>query len=162
MACRCDQGVQVRRHLRTKYAFVLGTVAALGAAMAYQGSALATASGGDFIVRCFYNGNVAAMDPIIAPGSTTTDHLHVFFGNLVQGTSTFPTITSGDAGAKGTMENASGGGPQQTNCQDSADTAGYWQPAIVNRYQASPCWPNTWSGIATSSIRHPSTATMTT
>src|SRR5215472_2652357 len=131
MAGRGDQGVQLRRHLRTKFALVLGTLAVLGTAMAYQGSAVAsgTPTGGDFIIRCFYNGHTEAMDPIVEPGSTTTDHLHVFFGNDVQGTSNFPNITSGDAGAKGTMENAIGGGPQQTNCQDSADTAGYWQPA---------------------------------
>jgi hypothetical protein len=99
--------------------------------MAYQGGGALAASptGGDFIIRCFYNGNTATMDPILDPGSTTTDHQHVFFGNLLQGTSAFPTATSGDAGAKGTMEHDGSGGPQQTNCQDSSDTAGYWQPA---------------------------------
>jgi Domain of unknown function (DUF1996) len=108
----------------------LATLAALSAALAYQGGgALAAATGGDFIIRCFYNGNTAAMDPILAPGSTTTDHLHVFFGNLIQGTSSFPTVTSGDAGAKNTMENNGAGDAQATNCQDEYDTAGYWQPA---------------------------------
>ena len=56
---------------------IIGTMAVLGATMAYQGSAVAVTgpSGGDFIVRCFYNGNTAPMDPILDPGSTTTDHL---------------------------------------------------------------------------------------
>jgi uncharacterized protein DUF1996 len=83
-------------------------------------------AGGDFIVRCFFNGHTAAMDPIIDPGSSTTGHLHIFFGNLIQGTASFPTIRSGDGGASGTMEN--NGLTPQTNCQDSKDTAGYWVP----------------------------------
>lgn len=90
--------------------------------------AAGTSSGGDFIVRCFFNGNIAAMDPIMDPGSSTSDHLHVFFGNLIQGTSSFPTIKSGDGGGNGTMETGSSGLRQQTNCQDKFDTAGYWQP----------------------------------
>jgi len=55
--------------------------------------------------------------------------MHIFFGNLVQGTPAFPSITSGDGGAtRSTMETVSPGVQQQTNCQDNFDTAGYWQP----------------------------------
>jgi hypothetical protein len=95
---------------------------------ASSAQAAGTTSGGDFIVRCFFNGNTAAMDPIMDPGSSTSDHMHVFFGNLIQGTSSFPTIKSGDGGGNGTMETGSSGLRQQTNCQDEFDTAGYWQP----------------------------------
>jgi hypothetical protein len=68
------------------------------------------------------------MDPILDPGSTTTDHMHIFFGNLVQGTSSFPAIKSGDGGRPNTMETGGNGLAQATNCQDASDTAGYWQP----------------------------------
>jgi hypothetical protein len=85
-----------------------------------------TQTGGDFIVRCFFNGNVAAMDPIIEPGISNTAHLHIFFGNMIQGTSSFPSIKSGDHGGTVTMEN--NGLSPRTNCQDSQDTAGYWVP----------------------------------
>jgi len=102
--------------------------AALCGTVVHQGSAQAQATGGDFIVRCFFTGKVAAMDPILDPGVSPTAHMHIFFGNLIQGTASFPSITSGDAGRTGTMELASNGNPQATNCQDSFDTAGYWQP----------------------------------
>ena len=107
----------------------IGMAAVLCLALIHQpGSAQAAGSGGDFIVRCFFNGNVATMDPILDPGSTTTDHMHVFFGNLIQGTPSFPSIKSGDGGRPNTMELGSNGLPQATNCQDTQDTAGYWQP----------------------------------
>lgn len=117
----------MRRRFRTKFILALGMAAALCAALIHQGSAQAVSTGGDFIVRCFFTGNVAAMDPILDPGVSPTHHMHIFFGNLVQGTASFPSITSGDGGGTGTMETGSNG-PQATNCQDSFDTAGYWQP----------------------------------
>lgn len=49
------------------------------------------------------------------------------FGNMVSGTSSFPSIKSGDNGGTGvTMEN--NGLSPQTNCEDNKDTAGYWAP----------------------------------
>jgi Domain of unknown function (DUF1996) len=123
------KGDQVRRRFRTKFALALLTAAALCGTVLHQGSAQAVATGGDFIVRCFFNTKVAAMDPILDPGTSPTEHMHVFFGNLIQGTLGFPSITSGDAGRPNTMELGSNGvDPQPTNCQDSFDTAGYWQP----------------------------------
>lgn len=68
------------------------------------------------------------MDPIEAPGTVPTAHLHVFFGNMISGTTPFPTITSGDDSAitGATMEK--NGLTPHTNCQDSNDTAAYWMP----------------------------------
>jgi hypothetical protein len=82
-----------------------------------------TAPAVDFIIRCFYNGNAVTEDPIEDPGSAHTDHLHIFFGNMVSGGTagdgtTFPDIHSGDySTASDTME--SNGLSPATNCQDT-------------------------------------------
>ncbi len=122
----------------------VGMAAALSLAFSQHGSASSSAAAadnsGDFIIRCFYNGNVATEDPLDASaiadptGSSNTDHLHAFFGNMASGAAAkngstqvpFPGITSGDDGSAGTMEN--NGLSPATNCQDSKDTAGYWVP----------------------------------
>ena len=143
---------QVRNRFWTKLALVLGAAAALGIALlpqgsaqANQGSAQANTVGGDFIVRCFFTGPTQPMDPILDPGSTTTAHLHIFFGNMIQGTTSFPTIKSGDNGGSGATMESNGRSPQ-TNCQDSQDTAGYWMPAPYVNGQAytagGPCSSN--------------------
>jgi hypothetical protein len=116
----------VRKIYRPKFALALGAAGVLCAAFVPRTGAPPASGGGDFIVRCFFNGNVAEMDPILDPGSTTTAHQHIFFGNMIQGTASFPTIKSGDGGATGTMEH--NGLSTPTNCQDTMDTAGYWQP----------------------------------
>jgi hypothetical protein len=91
-----------------------------------------TALGGDFIIRCFYNGNAAPEDPIDAPGSFDADHVHIFFGNMASGAAAgdgtaFPDMQSGDySTGSDTME--SNGLSTPTNCQDTKDTAGYWVP----------------------------------
>src|SRR5215467_10313002 len=107
---------------------VLSLAGSLGAQFRSVPAAQSAAPGGVFRVRCFFDGKAAAMDPFEAPGVSPTAHLHVFFGNMVSGTSPFPSITSGDNGGTGvTMEN--NGRSRQTNCQDGKDTAGYWVPA---------------------------------
>ena len=119
---------QVRNRFRAKLALALGVAAALGVALLPSGSAQANTAGGDFIVRCFFTGQTESMDPILDPTSSNADHLHIFFGNLIQGTSMFPSITSGDnGGSSATMENNQL--TTATNCQDTEDTAGYWMPA---------------------------------
>jgi len=85
------------------------------------------------------------MDPIIDPGSTTTDHQHVFFGNMIQGTASFPAIKSGDSGGTGTREH--NGLLTPTNCQDTSDTAGYWQPEPY--LNGSPWLPGGAGGCST-------------
>ena len=137
----------MRNRSWAKLALALGVAAALGVAMVPRGGAQAKANtvGGDFIVRCFFTGPTKPMDPILAPLSSHADHLHIFFGNLIQGTSPFPSITSGDnAGTGATME--SNGLSPQTNCQDTQDTAGYWMPAPYVNGQAytagGPCSGN--------------------
>src|SRR5689334_11130711 len=76
----------------------VGTAASLTVLPGAPGALSAINGGGDFIVRCFFTGNTKPMDPIMDPGGSNADHLHIFFGNLIQGTSSFPSITSGDAG----------------------------------------------------------------
>jgi hypothetical protein len=109
---------------------VVSLAGSLGAALrvAPAARAITAGNGGDFIVRCYFNTHAVAMDPIEAPGTFPTDHLHVFFGNMFSGTSGFPSVTSGDdAGSSGaTMEND--GLSPQTNCEDKEDTAAYWMP----------------------------------
>jgi hypothetical protein len=112
--------------------------------------------GGDFIVRCFFTGQTKSMDPILAPTSVNADHLHIFFGNLIQGTSPFPSIKSGDNGGTGATMESNGKSPQ-TNCQDSQDTAGYWMPAPYINGQAytagGPCTSSNCSATTTMHLR---------
>ncbi len=107
-------------------------IAGMLAAGLVPSASLAAGGGGDFIIRCFYNGHAVTQDPIEAPGSSNTDHLHIFFGNLASGGAAgdgtaFPHIHSGDSSTSSdTMEN--NGLTPAANCQDSKDTAGYWMP----------------------------------
>ena len=85
---------------------------ALVVSLAPRGGAQTAAAGSkdDFIVRCFFNGNIATQDPIIAPTNVNTDHLHAFFGNMAGGGSAangtpFANMRAGDDGSAGTMEN---------------------------------------------------------
>ena len=174
----------MRRNLWTKSLLALGTATALCAAFAQQGAAQAArisgqsapggvrtaaarharaAAGdgfGDFIVRCFFNTNIAPEDPIEAPGSAHADHLHVFFGNLAAGGTagdgtTFPDIQSGDYSVtSATMEQNQV--KPQTNCQDTKDTAGYWVPApyMVTSARVATPWQNT-NGCTTSCTANP-------
>jgi hypothetical protein len=170
----------VRRKIWTKSVLALGTAVALCAAVAQQGAAQAARIGGqaaaggvratttarvrpasgdgsgDFIVRCFFNTNIAPQDPIEAPGNAHADHLHVFFGNLASGGAAgdgtaFPGIQSGDYSVTSdTMEQ--NGLSTPTNCQDNKDTAGYWIPApyMVTAGSGTPTpWQNT-NGCTTS------------
>jgi len=138
------KGDHVRKHLWTNSALALATAAVLCAALAQQNPAQAAkvtvrpagptaraASGdgfGDFIVRCFFNKNIAPQNPIDNPGSPHDDNLYDFFGNMAGGTSIFPGIQSGDYNVTGaTMEQNQLTTP--TNCQDTQDTAGYWVPS---------------------------------
>jgi hypothetical protein len=114
-----------------------------------------TAPAVDFIIRCFYNGNAVTEDPIEDPGSAHTDHLHIFFGNMVSGGTagdgtTFPDIHSGDySTASDTME--SNGLSPATNCQDTKDTAGYWvpEPYLVTSSGSPSVIPTLGSGCST-------------
>jgi Domain of unknown function (DUF1996) len=124
----------VRRHFRSMVAIAVGSALSLSGVLGGQGAARGADASGDFIIRCFYNGNIATEDPIEAPASFNAEHLHAFFGNMASGATAsnggaqvpFPNITSGDDGKPATME--SNGRTPATNCQDSKDTAGYWVP----------------------------------
>jgi hypothetical protein len=154
-------GVRVRVRFAVKLALAFAIVAALAGSLVPGGSARANSGGpGDFIIRCFYNGNVAAQDPIEAPGNLYAEHLHVFFGNMAAGGAAvtqggtqvpFPGIQSGDNGSpsSGTMEK--NGLTTATNCQDSNDTAGYWvpEPFMVTSGVATPWLPGGANGCST-------------
>jgi hypothetical protein len=146
---------QVRNRYRANIALALGVVAALGVTLPLRGGPAGTTGGGDFIVRCFFTGPTESMDPILDPNSSNADHLHIFFGNLIQGTPGFPSIKSGDSTPGTTME--SNGQSPQTNCQDTEDTAGYWMPAPYVNGQAyaagGPCTSSTCNVAATMHLR---------
>ena len=124
----------MRKHFRAGLAIAFGMVLSLSVALVHQSPAQGADGSGEFIIRCFYNGNIATEDPIDDPGSSNTGHLHAFFGNIASGAAAmngatqvpFPTMTAGEDGSPGTMEN--NGLTPATNCQDSKDTAGYWVP----------------------------------
>ena len=157
----------MRNHLWTRSALALATAAGLCVALTHQGTAqaarvtvqaagggvlAATGDGfGDFIVRCFFNGNIAPQDPIESPGSIHEDNLYDFFGNMAGGgaagdRTTFPNIQSGDPGTTGTAATMERNQlTPQTNCQDTKDTAGYWNPSpyLVTSAGAATPWQNT-------------------
>jgi Domain of unknown function (DUF1996) len=126
--------VRIRFWSRLTLALVMAAALSLVLVRQDSGSASGTDGHGDFIIRCFYNADVATEDPIEEPGSFNTDHLHMFFGNLASGgaatngsgTVAFPNMQSGDEGGTATMED--NGLTPATNCQDDKDTAGYWVP----------------------------------
>jgi hypothetical protein len=159
--------IMLGRHRWARSALALAAAAALCAALAQQGAARAAGAGaraadgaaraaasdgaGDFIIRCFFNTHIAPEDPIENPGSLHDDNLYDYFGNMAAGSAagdgtTFPAIQSGDSGTSGTaatMEHNQLATP--TNCQDTKDTAGYWEPApyMVTSAGAATPWQNT-------------------
>lgn len=69
---------------------------------------------GQFVVECGFD-RYQADDPIVQPGDTGASHLHQFFG-------------ASDVSADSTYDDLLGGG---TTCDQSADTASYWTPALI-------------------------------
>lgn len=66
-----------------------------------------------FTVQCAYTRSLTD-DPIVFPGQVGSSHLHDFFGNRsVDAFSTWASMQG-----------------QPTSCANSADTAGYWAPAV--------------------------------
>jgi hypothetical protein len=69
---------------------------------------------GQFVVECGFS-HAAFDDPIVHPGKAGASHLHVFFGNTdTDAFSTVETLAEGD-----------------TTCDQSADLASYWAPALI-------------------------------
>ncbi len=77
--------------------------------------ALAAPRGGVFHTSCTFS-HMAKDDPIVSPGEPGVSHLHTFFGN--ESTDAGSTYRSMRRGA--------------TTCDFSADTAGYWTPALMD------------------------------
>ena len=144
-----------------KSALVLALLA-LVASLVPRGGAQAAGANGDFIVRCFFDGNTATEDPIVDPANVNTDHLHAFFGNMAGGGraangTIFANMRAGDDGSAGTMENNGLASP--TNCQDTMDTAGYWIPepfTVTPSGTATPQLPGGSGGCSGSSNCNPS------
>ena len=103
----------MRKHFRAGLAIALGMALSLSVALVVQGTAQGADGSGEFIIRCFYNGNIATEDPVDDPGNFNTGHLHAFFGNMASGAAAmngttqvpFPNMTAGEDGSPGTMEN---------------------------------------------------------
>ena len=69
---------------------------------------------GQFVVECPFS-HALSDDPIVYPGGAGQSHLHVFFGSTV-------------ADADATPESMAAA---ETTCEQSADTAAYWAPALL-------------------------------
>lgn len=75
----------------------------------------AHASKGEFHVSCDFS-HAQQDDPIVFPGQAGASHLHDFFGNAsTNANSTYRSMTRSG-----------------TTCSFSADTSGYWVPALVS------------------------------
>lgn len=96
-----------RRRLRVALASAL----ALALVPLAAGSAHATGSGGQFVLRCLYS-HTLMDDPIVFPGQPGASHSHDFFGNRT-------------VNAYSTADSMLQGG---TTCRVPSDTAGYWTP----------------------------------
>lgn len=103
-------------------------VAALAAGLVLAGSQAepASASGtvpglgpqgrrAQFVVECDHS-HAANDDPIVAPGAPGASHLHDFFGSTVVDAHTVAHDLPGTP----------------TTCQQTADTASYWAPALLD------------------------------
>ena len=104
-----------RRNTYTLLAAIFGALVLAAALLTSAGPAQATAK-----IKCKLTTGVAQVDPIInhdEPGPSS--HLHQFFGN------------NGWL-AKGNYANYSDLIGQGTNCDNAADTAGYWQPVVID------------------------------
>jgi hypothetical protein len=97
--------------LRAFAALSLVAAVSAGGPLPPQASA---AQGGSFIVRCGES-HQRQVDPIVAPGSPMSAHMHEFFGN---------TSTDFDS-TYDTMTQAS------TTCGFAADTSAYWFPTLM-------------------------------
>lgn len=67
-----------------------------------------------FVVECHFS-HAATDDPIVYPGQPGQSHLHMFFGNT-----DVDAFTQVDSLVDG-----------ETTCDDPADTAAYWAPALM-------------------------------
>jgi hypothetical protein len=70
---------------------------------------------GQFVVECGF-AHAAPDDPIVHPGHSGASHVHLFFGAT-------------DVGASTTYDQLVSGG---TTCEQTADTASYWAPALLH------------------------------
>lgn len=83
--------------------------------------AMAAGTSANFWIHCEYTGVSRTIDPIVAPGSTTTAHFHDFFGN----TSISENSTPSSLIAANVPLGAA------TTCTTSTDGAAYWAPSLV-------------------------------
>lgn len=94
---------------------VLGVLALLAALLIPTGPASATVK-----VKCKQTTGTAAVDPIMAHNvDGPSSHVHAFFGNN-------GWLAKGNAANYGDLTG------QGTNCDEAGDTAGYWQPILVD------------------------------
>lgn len=76
---------------------------------------------GQFAVECGFD-RFLADDPIVRPGQSGASHLHQFFGAVeVHADSPYEALVAGG-----------------TTCDQRADTASYWTPALVDAGQVVP------------------------
>lgn len=97
---------------------LLLTITAAGSVMvAVFGAAPASAGSGVFSVTGCSSAGVRPDDPIVFPGRPGASHMHQFFGALnTSATSTYAQMIK-----------------SRSSCPLSADTAGYWAPALLDR-----------------------------
>jgi hypothetical protein len=112
---------RVHHPLMTRYrvrlaALITALLATVGLTFTAAPAMAATVT--NFWIHCTpVSGAVGTYDPIVAKGSTSTDHYHVFFGNTgINPNSTPSTLQAAGIGA--------------TTCTTSTDTAAYWAPQL--------------------------------
>lgn len=101
-----------RRAIGRHLALIVSVLALLTVSM----PAAQAGSKGVFHTSCAFS-HAAPDDPIVFPGDPGASHLHSFFGNRsTDASSTYRSMRAGS-----------------TTCSFSADTAGYWVPALLDR-----------------------------
>ena len=70
----------------------------------------------NFWIHCTQSGTSRTVDPIVAPGSTSTMHFHSFYGNTSIDQNSTPASLQAN---------------NSTTCTTSTDTAGYWAPTLM-------------------------------
>jgi hypothetical protein len=113
----------MRTPMRLRFSLLIAVSLLAVASAPLPMSVAATTNGGDFIVKCLATANVAAVDPIVAPGVSETSHYHLFSGNTIT-----PT---------GNLTNNAVEGHAGTTCRDTKDTSLIWTPDF---------WRCAWNG----------------
>jgi uncharacterized protein DUF1996 len=127
---RSDQSRRGRHRGATKYGFAALAVVAAVTSISYGAVSTGTAehSAAKAKIQCKVSTGQAFADPIVFHNATgKVGHQHTFFGNNA-------LLSLSNPNAANYTDLAG----KPTNCENTADTAGYWTPTLIDRATGKP------------------------